>query len=252
MLLHRMVARETMLKEGLRSAGVHGTSDQSLSDLLAYAEILAGPAIELGFVGPAEGPRLLERHVLDSAALLPHLKAETKTVDVGSGAGLPGIVLAILGKVPMTLIEAERKRAKFLEDTARTLELDIEVRWGRSEELGRKDGLREGFGSAVCRALAAPAVALEYLLPFVHVGGCAVIAVGRSALDARKGTEFASMELGGGPPEYSETVTQGNGPPRWIMTVPKVAVTAERYPRRTGVPSKRPLGTPQGGADKVE
>lgn len=247
-----MVARETILTKGLSAVGLPGASPSAVETLLAYEEILAGPGIDLGFVGPAERPRLLERHILDSASLVPHLDPSGGFVDVGSGAGLPGIVLAILTDLPSTLIEAERKRAAFLEETARRLHLAVEVRWGRSEELGRRTKLRESFGTAVCRALAPPSVSLEYLLPFVRVGGRAVIAVGKSALEAREGSEAAATELGGACPDYTEVSIIGETSSRWVMTVQKVAVTDERYPRRTGVPSRRPLGTPQRRFGKVE
>lgn len=210
--------------------------------LLDLAGILRDRAIPLGYIGPREANALLERHILESAALDPHL-ADGPWVDVGSGAGLPGLVLAALRPaVRGLLVEAETKRCRFLREVADELEMPwVEVANERAETLGR-GAEREQAQTALARALAPPPVALEFLLPLVAVGGRAVLAAGPSANEALADSRAAATALGGGPPELVELEVPGLGAARWAMIVKKVTSCPERYPRRVGVPARRPLG----------
>src|SRR5688572_27047490 len=104
-----MVARETSVAEALAVSGIAAGEDV-IGRLEAFADILRTRATDEGFIGPNEAPRILSRHVFESIALWPHLKARGRIADVGSGAGLPGIVLACLG-ADVALIEAQARRA---------------------------------------------------------------------------------------------------------------------------------------------
>jgi 16S rRNA (guanine527-N7)-methyltransferase len=143
---------------------------------------------------------------------------------VGSGGGAPGLPLAAaLPARSVTLLEANRRKADFLERIAREFE-NVAVVWGRAEEQEL-----ERFGVALAKALAPPPVAAEWCLPLVHVGGAAVLWVGPSAdVVAVAG---AASRLGGGAPEVHEG----------LIVLPKVAETPPGFPRRPGVARKRPL-----------
>ena len=164
-------------------------------------------------------------HVDESLAALPLVRRyEGPIVDVGAGGGAPGIPLAAaLPDREVTLLEASRRKCEFLERWAREFP-NARVVCGRAEEQPL-----ERFGVAVAKALAKPAVALEWCLPLVSVGGAALLYAGPSAAPAALAR--VAEWLGGGPP----TVESG------VLVVPKVAHTPPEFPRRAGMAKKRPL-----------
>ena len=149
---------------------------------------------------------------------------EGPIVDVGSGGGAPGIPLAAaLPEREVTLLEAERRKADFLRRWTSELP-NLRVVWGRAEEQSSY-----GFGVAVAKALAAPPVATEWLLPLVRPGGAIVLWVGPSAdLEA---VARVAEQVGGGPPEERAG----------LVVIPKLRPTPEGFPRRPGMARKRPL-----------
>jgi 16S rRNA (guanine527-N7)-methyltransferase len=145
-------------------------------------------------------------------------------VDVGSGGGAPGIPLAAaLPGRQVTLLESNRRKADFLERAAADLP-NVRVVWGRAEEQDL-----ERFGVAVAKALAPPPVAAEWCLPLVHVGGAAILWIGRSADVAAVGR--AAEQLGSDAPETHAG----------LLVLRKVAPTPPGFPRRAGIARKRPL-----------
>ena len=147
--------------------------------LETYEALVAAWAPRLDLVAPNELARFRERHVADSLRAVPLLDIlpPGAAVDVGSGAGLPGVPLAIAAAPrPWVLLEPRRRRAAFLEEVVRELDLDAEVRTGRAQEL---DG--ELFAVAVARALAPPREAFALVRPLVGRTGTAVVWVGKSA-----------------------------------------------------------------------
>jgi 16S rRNA (guanine527-N7)-methyltransferase len=145
-------------------------------------------------------------------------------VDVGSGGGAPGIPLAAaLPERQVTLLEAERRKADFLERWKEQLP-NLGVVWGRAEEQET-----DRYGVAVAKALAPPPVAVEWLLPLVCPGGAAVLWLGPSA-DLNAVAQVAD-QLAGGPPEERDG----------LVVVPKLGPTPEGFPRRPGMARKRPL-----------
>ena len=188
------------------------------------------------------------RHFADSLAVLLAVRdlrtAEPRLVDVGSGAGFPGLPLKIVNPTwQVTLVEATRKKTAFLQHLVEVLGLEgVEVVWARAEEVGRAPRYREQFDLATARAVAELAVLAEYALPLVRIGGRFV---------AQKGTEpeaeleaaCRALELLGG--EHVGTLPYelpGVAGPLHLVVVRKVAPTPAKYPRRPGMPEKRPLG----------
>ena len=159
----------------------------------------------------------------------------TTVIDIGSGGGLPAIPLAAaMPYVRFTLLEANTRKTAFLEHVAGTLGLaNVTVAPGRAEELGHEAALREQFDRAISRAAARPEVLLELALPFVRTGGDLVAQV--SSLDPFA-LEPAARLLGGGTPRL-EHPAGGHA----LMVVPKLAPTPSRFPRRIGLPGRKPL-----------
>jgi 16S rRNA (guanine527-N7)-methyltransferase len=201
--------------------------------LIRYGELLLEANKRLNLTG-AKSDEEIAVHIEDSLAVLPFVYGSL--VDVGSGGGLPAIPLAIASGLPVTMIESTGKKARFLAETLSTLGLAGEVIVERAEVAAREDRLRERFASGTARAVAsAPAVA-ELLSPFIAIGGAAVLQRGAMGERERNALGDAALVLGSRVEE--ERLLDGN---RRLIVLRKVAGTPERFPRRPGVPRKRPL-----------
>ncbi|HEY0799160.1 MAG TPA: 16S rRNA (guanine(527)-N(7))-methyltransferase RsmG [Candidatus Baltobacteraceae bacterium] len=178
----------------------------------------------------------LREHIDDSLTLLPYVRAPH--VDVGSGAGFPGLVLAIVAGVPVTLIESVGKKARFLQEAAATLELDVTVLNARAEEIGHDARFRERFASASARAVSTAPTVLEFLLPLLCVDGLALVQRGTIEEAERRALLDAAQMLGG---VVEEDISVAGSRERHIVLVRKAKPTAPRFPRRGGLARKRPL-----------
>ncbi len=174
------------------------------------------------------------RHVAESMALLDavHPDPGASLIDVGTGGGVPGIPIAIARPdLRVTLLDSDQRKVAFLTHVAGLLHLDnVEVLDRRAEELAHT-ARRETFDVAVSRALAPPPVMCELLLPLVRVGGVAASLVGDAA-DAKRRCARAAELLGGAPPRTA---------PGDVLHIDKLAPTPQPYPRRAGIPLRRPL-----------
>ena len=162
--------------------------------------------------------------------------AVKRVIDIGSGGGLPAIPLALARPaVEFTLLEANARKCAFLEQVAGTLELrNVAVLAGRAEEFGHQPQLREQFDRAISRAAARPAVLLELALPFVTTGGDLLAQV--TPLDPQPLAHAAHL-LGGGSPRLERPLPDGSA----LLVVQKLAPTPPEFPRRAGVPNRKPL-----------
>ena len=187
------------------------------------------------------------RHFLDSltvsAAIPSPALTGAKLLDVGSGAGLPGIPLAIAHPgLNVTLLEATEKKAAFLEHVTGELRLDnIDVLNGRAETLARDAGLRERFDVVVSRAVARLPTLSELTLPFCRVGGMVIAQKARGAEPEIEDAGDAMECLGGSLRDVARVTVPESGVRRLLVTIDKLSSTSDRYPRRPGIPSKRPL-----------
>ncbi len=200
-----------------------------------YAQLLLEWNASINLTG-ARTPEQVEALIADAAVLVEaSWIGITSVIDIGSGGGLPAIPLAVaMPQVQFTLLEANDRKCAFLEHVAAALNLtNVVVAAGRAEELGHRPTLREQFDRAISRAAARPEVLLELALPFVRTGGDLVAQV--SPLDPLE-LEPAARLLGGGTPRL-EHPAGGHA----LLVVPKLAPTPTRFPRRTGVPGRKPL-----------
>jgi len=191
---------------------------------------------------------VLVRHFLDSLsclAVIPRaeLSAGARVIDVGTGAGFPGIPLKIVCPgMRLTLLEATGKKVMFLEHVLKVLGLrDIVVMKGRAEELGQDPEHREQYDWAVARAVAEMPTLAEYLLPLVAVGGKVLAQKGEMAAAEVHKAETAIKTLGGHVQRLIPVELRGLTETRHLVVIDKVAATPAKYPRRPGIPSKRPL-----------
>lgn len=182
----------------------------------------------------ARTPPELALHLLDGLSVVPYLREPY--VDVGSGAGFPAMPVAIATGMPVMMIESATKKARFLASTLERLGLKGEVRNERAEAAGQRAEMREHFASGTVRAVGSAPTVLELLLPLIAVGGVAVLQRGSRDRRDRAALDDAALMLGG----YVEREDELEGG-RCIILVRKRTATPHRFPRRAGVPAKRPL-----------
>ncbi|WP_073093117.1 16S rRNA (guanine(527)-N(7))-methyltransferase RsmG [Thermosyntropha lipolytica] len=183
----------------------------------------------------------LDEHIRDSLAILDWVNLSGRGVDIGTGAGFPGLILAIYcPDIAFTLIEADLKKSMFLTKVGRECNLsNVQVVRKRAEEAGRDLELRERFDFCTSRAVAAMRVMLEYALPLVKKGGLVYMWKGPNFEEEWKEAHNALEVLGG---RVVDVYAYASGDRRrYIVAVEKTAPTPEKYPRRTGIPAKRPL-----------
>ena len=179
-----------------------------------------------------------EKHFADSLAALPYLKPGMKVVDVGTGAGFPGVPLLIMEpRLDLTLADSLQKRLTFLDALLKELGLTAALVHGRAEDLGQNKLYRERFDAATSRAVASLPVLLELTTPFVKVGGTAIAYKGDASeeLENAKSAAFLlHVQL------RSVALDSPLGK-RCLIFADKTAPTPKQYPRKAGTPNKKPL-----------
>ena len=185
------------------------------------------------------------KHFLDSFSCVLAWKASPPSylIDVGTGAGFPGIPLKILyPNLKLTLVESVGKKAMFCQHIVGVLGLEhVEVIQARAEDLGQDSRHRESYEWAVARAVANLNVLGEYLLPLVRVGGTALAQKGENGPAEAQSAEGAMKLLGGKLRQLIPVNLPGVADDRYLILVDKVAATPPKYPRKPGVPAKQPL-----------
>ncbi|NRQ34327.1 16S rRNA (guanine(527)-N(7))-methyltransferase RsmG [Nonomuraea sp. NN258] len=191
----------------------------------AFADLLAGPGVVRGLLGPREVPRIWDRHLLNCAVVAEAVPEDVRLVDIGSGAGLPGIVLAIVRQdIKVTLLEPLLRRTVFLEECVEALKLEnVEVLRGRAEELA---GKRE-FDVASARAVAPLDRLLTWAMPLLREGGELIAMKGERAAGELAEAEAQLRACGA---TTAELVTVGRGKVEPPATL--VRVVAGRAPER--------------------
>ena len=230
--------------EDLASAGVSLTAGQ-VEALAAYEGAVIAANKKFNLIARVSSTSVRD-HVLDSLSLLAtgEIMAGRRSCDIGSGAGFPGLPLKIAApELELLLIEANTKKAAFLRSVIEELALkQVEVFQGRAEEAGRDAIWRESMDLVFSRAVATLPVLLEYALPLTKVGGRFLAMKGpKVAAELDPGKE-AARRLGGRLEAPRELPAFWSGRGRVIVPAVKVAPGDERYPRRAGIPNKRPLG----------
>jgi 16S rRNA (guanine527-N7)-methyltransferase len=218
------------LAEDLRAAGIAGALAERLA---AYGALLLETNRKVNLTG-AKSPEALVPHLLDALTLANDVKESL--VDVGSGGGLPGIPLGIATGARIVLIEPTIKKAKFLEQALRECALDGLVVADRAEGAAREPQFREQFAYATARAVATAPTVAELTVPFLKIGGRALLQRTIMEPRERQALEDAAPMLGA--ILLEERALPGD---RRILILEKLHPTEQRFPRRNGVPEKRPL-----------
>ena len=225
---------------------------EQLDLLAAYGDLLfaANQRVNLTAVRDIEG--IQRRLILESARLLPALEealpsgssASADIIDLGTGGGLPGMILAIARPdLRVTLLDATRKKVAFLEDVARQLHLrNVIPLHGRAEEIGQLPRYRGFFHLVTARAVSSLPVLLELGLPLLQDGGTLLLPKGVEIEEELAAGKTAAAELGGTITRASILPDVGSSVDTSLIDVAKTATTPKTYPRRSGTPSRSPLG----------
>jgi 16S rRNA (guanine527-N7)-methyltransferase len=185
------------------------------------------------------------KHFLDSLSCISVMRdiPMEKVIDIGTGAGFPGLPLKILcPEMELTLVESVAKKADFCHHVIRTLGLEkVQVIQARAETVGQMPGHRQKYDWATARAVAIMPVLVEYLLPLVRVGGAALAMKGETAPAETQDADHATRLLGGHLKKLTPIELPSVAEERYLVVIDKVAATPDKYPRRVGVPAKHPL-----------
>ena len=230
-----------LLQTRLEAAGIAATAEQ-LDKLCAFHALLTQANARMNLTRVPDDPaEAIDRNYIDSLSPLAHLRGAETCVDVGSGAGFPGVPLSIfLPDTRFVLMDSLSKRVGFLQDAIARLDLNAEAVCLRAEDAGR-GAFREAFDAATARAVASLNVLCELMLPLVRVGGRAVALKGPGAASEVEAAGAALSALGGRCLEIDEARVPGRDWAHTLVILEKTAPTPEKYPRRAGIPEKRPL-----------
>lgn len=235
---------EKFIQNTARVTGLHLNAHQVRSFQLYEKELLTwNEKINLTAIKDPEAIRT--KHFLDSLTAICEMNNPTpgRLVDVGTGAGFPGIPLKImLPELKLTLVESVGKKAEFCRHMVEVLKLEnVEVLTARAEDLGQQTQHREKYDWAVARAVSQLPALVEYLLPLVRVGGGMVAQKGEHAHAEVQSAEKAIRLLGGNLRRVSPVMLPGVVEERYLVVIEKKGATPPQYPRRAGLPAKKPL-----------
>ena len=223
-------------------------TDVQLDQFARFTQLLAEGNGRANLTSVSDPTEVQIRHHLDSLTAvlaLPAWPDGTRVVDIGAGAGFPGLPLKIVFPgLHLTLAESVGKKSRFMELAVQQLALpDVEVLTLRAEDLGRAEGYRGGFDVALARGVARTPVLVEYGLPLCRVGGHLLAWKGTDGPAEARASANALAKVGGAIAGIHpvHAVSPPLPPDRWIISIRKTAPTPREYPRRTGVPAKQPL-----------
>lgn len=236
-----MINKELLQKESA-AIGIN-LDDTALERLDKYAEMLIETNKTLNLTAITEPDEVLYKHFVDSLSLLTviDLKEGAKVIDVGTGAGFPGVVLLIARPdIKITLMDGTNKRLNFIADVLAEIGLSADILHSRAELAGKEKNYREKFDLVTARAVANMNILSEYCMPFVKVGG--IFAPMKAAkadeeLDSAKG----AIKLLGGEIEKVSHLDIQNCGERCIIVTKKISQTPPKYPRASAQISKKPL-----------
>ncbi len=215
-----------------------------------YLELLGEWGPRAGLTAITDRDEVQRRLFGESLSLLVVLRGagvlgseRTGVVDIGAGAGIPGLPMRIADpSLRLTLLESNARRCRFLETVVAELRLDgVSVVCARAEEAGRDPALRTAFDLAVARAVAPLPVLVEYALPLLRPGGVLAAPKGSRAESELRDAAAAMAALGGKAEASLPLSLPTDAPPQQVLLVRRTGDLDERYPRRPGMPSKRPL-----------
>lgn len=218
-------------------------SESKIRNFFTYMEMLVEWNQKINLTAIVEMTDVIDKHFVDSLTISQYLKENARIIDVGTGAGFPGIPLKIArDDLQIDLLDSLNKRVNFLNEVINTLQLkNINAIHSRAEDEAIKSEKREKYDIAVSRAVANLPVLLEYLLPFVKLNGACICMKGANIEEELQSSKKALKELGGVIEAIHKFNLPGTDATRNIIIVRKIANTPPQYPRKAGTAAKNPI-----------
>ena len=218
-------------------------NDEQAQKYYNYMNLLIEWNEKINLTAITNPDEIIIKHFIDSITIDKYIEKNNRIIDVGTGAGFPGIPLSILrDDLDITLMDSLNKRIKFLDEVRELNHLNnISTIHGRAEELGKNKSFREKYDIATSRAVAPLNVLLEYMLPFVKVGGYYICMKGSNVEDEIANSKTALSKLKGKIEKIETFKLPDTEYGRNIIIIKKIENTPSKYPRKPGTPAKEPL-----------
>lgn len=233
-----------IIKNKLENLNLQPTQEQ-LSKLYSFYELLIEKNKVMNLTGITEYEEVIDKHFVDSVSIIKaiDLNKKIRVIDLGTGAGFPGIPLKIMfPNIEIVLVDSLNKRIKFLEEVVEQLQLtDISCIHSRAEDLAQNKEYREQFDLCVSRAVANLSTLCEYCIPFVKVGGNFVSYKSGVIQEELEQAKYAISTLGGELSEVINFTLPETDIERSFIKIKKNKNTQKKYPRKAGLPGKEPL-----------
>lgn len=228
------------LKEKLKLINIK-LEDKQIEEFYNYMNLLLEWNERINLTAITEPIEVILKHFVDSATIIKYIEDNNKIVDVGTGAGFPGIPLNIINsEASYTLVDSLNKRINFLNEVINSLQLNnINTIHSRIEDFGRNN--KERFDIATSRAVASLNILLEYLLPLVKIGGICICMKGSNVKEEIENASKALEILGGKIEKVEKIILPDSDIERNIVIVKKVKSAPSKYPRKAGIPTKDPI-----------
>ena len=216
-------------------------SDEQLNEFYEYMQLLLEWNEKMNLTAITDPEKVIKKHFVDSITIKKYIKEKSRLIDVGTGAGFPGIPLKIVDKsIKLTLLDSLNKRINFLNEIIEKLNLkEVNTIHSRAEEYA-KNKVRESYDVAVSRAVADLPILLEYLMPYVKLNGICICMKGPKAQEELERSKKA-INILGGKLEKVEKITIDEKMERNLIIIRKIKDTPNKYPRKAGVPTKNPI-----------
>ena len=218
-------------------------SEEKIKNFYNYMNLLLEWNEKINLTAITEPNEVILKHFVDSLTINKYIGDNARLIDVGTGAGFPGIPLAIVNeKIAITLLDSLNKRINFLNEVKAKINLkNVETIHSRVEDFGQDKNQREKYDVATSRAVAPLNILIEYLLPLVKVGGKCICMKGSNAEEEIENARNAIRILGGEIEKIEEIELPESDIKRTIIIIKKLKETPNKYPRKAGLPSKEPI-----------
>lgn len=229
------------LKEKLEQLNLQ-LSDKQLDLLLKYKNLVLEWNQKINLTAIKEDEEFINKHLVDSLTICKYIEEGSKMIDIGTGAGFPGIPVKIAKNNDITLFDSLNKRLKVLDNIIKVLNLsEIKTLHGRAEETFKNKEYREKFDIATSRAVASLNILVELMLPAVKVGGVCICMKGNNVEEEIEESKRAIEILGGKIEKIEQIDLPNTDIQRNIVIIRKIKNTPEAYPRKPGTPQKSPI-----------
>ena len=218
-------------------------SEEQANKFYEYMKLLLDWNNKINLTAITDEKEIIIKHFIDSISINKYIKGQKNVMDIGTGAGFPGIPLKMINPdLNFTLVDSLNKRILFLEEVCCRMQLkQVECLHARAEELAKNGKYREQYDIVVSRAVARLATLLEYMLPFIRLGGKGICMKGSHSQEEVDEAQGALEVLGGEIEKVENIILPDSDMERNIIVIRKIRETPKQYPRKAGMASKQPI-----------